>query len=313
MKTIRRQRLGGFLLLGAIALALILANSPLSAVYTGMADNETLRTVALGLFFLNVGLELRHEARDGILHKPRLAVVPVAAAVFGMILPGSLFALMNIGRDTIVAWPTVISFDVAFALAVLSIAGSWLPRPARAFVLSIAVIDDSLAIVVLAVFFATSFNPIALVSLAAVLIGLLVPGLHRLRPQLDPAVTLLALPLFGFLSAGVDFANLNLGFDSWLFASIALAILLGKPLGILGGTWLVTKVKIGQLDASITWHLLRRLAPIFAMCFTISVLMSQLTLGDRPGLHATANLAVISVAGLMAVASSIWLWIGRSK
>jgi Na+:H+ antiporter, NhaA family len=307
----KRQSIGGYLLLGAIAAALMLANSPLDGLYRGFADNSGLRTIALALFFLNVGLELRHEVRDGILRKPRLAVVPIFAAVTGMIVPAGIFLLFNIGRATSEGWPTVISFDVAFALAVLSIAGRWLPRQLRAFVLSIAVVDDSLAIVVLALVFAGSFNPTALVSLAALAVGLLVPGLHRLRPALDPAVNLVALPLFGFLSAGVAFGSIAGSLDGYLMISIAVAILVGKPLGILGGTFIATKSKLGSLDAAITWPLLRRVAPIFAMCFTVSILMSQLAFANDEALHASANLAVVIVACAMALVSSLYLWRGK--
>ncbi|MFM6962851.1 MAG: Na+/H+ antiporter NhaA [Micrococcales bacterium] len=313
MKSIRRQRIGGFMLLGAIALAVVFANSPLQKSYFAIADLEGLKTVALALFFLNVGLELRHEIKDGILQQPKLAIVPFAAAVTGMVLPATIFGLLNLGRATSVAWPTVISFDVAFALAVLSIAGGWLPRQARAFVLSVAVIDDTLAILVLALFFATSFNPIALVSLAALSVGLFAPGLYRIRPQLDPAVSLVALPLFGFMSAGVVLGQLGQGFDLWLFGSIAVAILIGKPAGILGGTWLVTKSRLGKLDDAITWPLLRRVAPLFAMCFTISLLMSELTLGDNAELHTSANAAIVLVATAMAIVSAVWLRVGSKK
>ena len=309
----KRQSIGGYLLLGAIAAALVLANSPLDGLYRGFAANSGLRTIALALFFLNVGLELRHEVRDGILRNPRLAAVPIFAAVTGMVTPAAIFLLFNIGRATSAGWPTVISFDVAFALAVLSIAGRWLPRQLRAFVLSIAVVDDSLAIVVLALVFAGSLNPTALVPLAALALGLLVPGLHRLGPALDPAVNLVALPAFGFLSAGVAFTGLAGGLDVYLMLSIAVAILIGKPLGILGGTFIATRAKFGSLDEAITWPLLRRVAPIFAMCFTVSILMSQLAFASDEALHASANLAVVAVACVMALASSLYLWRGKNR
>jgi NhaA family Na+:H+ antiporter len=306
----RRQSLGGFLLLGAIAAALLIANTPAAGLYRTLAENTGLRTVALALFFLNVGLELRHEVREGILRKPRLAIVPIVAAVTGMLTPALIFLSFNVGRSSSAGWPTVISFDVAFALAVLSIAGRWLPRQLRAFVLSIAVVDDSLAILVLALVFAGSFDPAALVSLAALAVGLLIPGLHRLRPALDPTVNLVALPVFGFLEAGVTLNGVSGGFDIYLIATIAVAILVGKPLGILGGTWIATKSKLGTLDEAITWKLLLRVAPIFAMCFTVSILMSELAFADSEQLHSSANLAIVAVAFAMAVVSSVVLWRG---
>lgn len=309
----KRQRIGGVLLLASVALALILANTPLASGYHAIADIEAFKEVALFLFFLNVGIEIRHEIRDGILSDARKAVVPFVAAVCGMVVPVAIFSLINLGRDEAAGWPIVMSFDVAFALAVLGIAGRWLSSQARAFVLTVAVIDDSLAILVLALVFASSFNPLALVSLAAIALGILVPGLHRLRPQLEPAVGYIALPVFGFLSAGVTLEKLTGGFNWWLAASIALAIVIGKPLGVNLGAWIAVQSKLGKLADGITFKLLRRISLVFALCFTIPLMMTELAFASNELFRATSILAIVSLVVVMTFVAVVSLERAKRK
>ncbi len=299
MNSMRRQRIGGVLLLASVALALLLANTPLADGYHALAGIEAFKEVALFLFFLNVGIEIRHEIRDGILSNARKAAVPFIAAVCGMLVPVAIFSLLNIGKDEAAGWPIVMSFDVAFALAVLGIAGRWLSSQARAFVLTVAVIDDSLAILVLALVFASSFNPLALTSLAAIAVGILVPGLHRLRPQLEPAVGYIALPVFGFLSAGVTFEKLTGGLNWWLAISIVLAIVIGKPLGVNLGAWLAVKSKLGKLAEGITFKLIRRISMVFALCFTIPLMMSELAFATNEQFRASSIIAIVSLVIVM--------------
>lgn len=307
MNSLRRQRIGGLLLLAGVVLAMFMANSPLSMIYTSITDVEALRIVALFLFFLNIGIELRHEVRGGILSSFSRSATPIIAAVFGMALPVVIFSFANLGRSSAAGWPIVMSTDVAFALAALGLAGSWLPAQARAFVLAVAVVDDSLAILVLAFVFTASFNPIALTSLAAVLIGLAVAGLHRIRPQLELAVNFVALPAFGFLSAGVALSKLAGNIDWWLFASIAGAIILGKPLGVFLGSKFAVATKLGSLDPVLNFKLLRKIVIIFSLCFTVPLMMTELSFANSPALKATATIAVICTVFAMMVTSVLQL------
>lgn len=311
MNTIRREKLAGLALFAAAALAVLIANSPLSDTYLAASQNEPIKATAIFLFFLTIGIELRHEVTSGMLSKPRQAVVPVLAAIGGMIAPVLIFSAFNQGHETARAWGVPISFDIAFALGALAIAGSWLPRQVRVFVMTVAVVDDSLAILILALFFTAEFHLLSLVSLAAVLIGLLVPGLAKLQKPLAPLVSFVALPVFAFLSAGVNLDQLKTGFNPLLFVSVIVAILIGKPLGILGTTYLVTKSKLGMLDSKISWKHLLNVASVFALCFTVSMLMSELSIGDDEGLHATANLAVLAATTSMLLLSIALLRIGE--
>jgi NhaA family Na+:H+ antiporter len=311
MNNIKRERNGGIALLAAAAFAVVIANSAASETYLVITRIEALKAAAIFLFFLSIGIELRQEVTHGILSKPRKAIVPVLAAVGGMALPALIFISLNQGLETSRAWGVPISFDIAFALGALAIAGSWLPRQVRVFVMTVAVVDDSLAILILALFFTAELHLLSLVSLTAVALGLLVPGLVKLQKPLSILVAYFALPLFAFLSAGVNLSQLGNDFNLPLFTSIVLAIVIGKPVGILGTTFLVTKSKLGMLDSHISWKHLINVATVFALCFTVSMLMSEISLVDTPALFATANLAVITTTTAMLLISLLLLRIGE--
>ncbi|RVW02291.1 Na+/H+ antiporter NhaA [Rhodococcus spongiicola] len=176
---LRDETVGGALLLGAAAIALIWANSPWSASYFTIGQFE-LGPAALHLnlsisswaeeglmaiFFFVAGLELAQEVTSGELHGRRRAAVPVAAAVGGMVVPAAVYAAVNlaaVGGD-LRGWAIPAPTDIAFALAVLAVIGSHLPAQLRAFLLALAVVDDFLAIVIIATFFseALSFGALA--------------------------------------------------------------------------------------------------------------------------------------------------------
>jgi NhaA family Na+:H+ antiporter len=166
MNTAKRQLIGGISLFVAAALALLIANSPLASAYQAFASIETLKGLAIFLFFLSVGIELRHEIISGSLRKPRQAVVPIFAAMGGMAVPVVIYSLINFGQPSAVGWGVPMSSDMAFALGVLAIAGRWLPKQIRTYVLTVAVVDDSLTILMIAIFFASSFHVLSLASLA---------------------------------------------------------------------------------------------------------------------------------------------------
>jgi Na+:H+ antiporter, NhaA family len=191
-EVLRSETVGGALLLAAAALALAWANSPWSAAYETLRDTRvgpaslhldlTLGTWAadglLALFFFVAGLELKREFVAGDLRDPRRAALPVAAAVGGMLVPALVFVAFNLGAGdgALGGWAIPSATDIAFALAVLAVISTHLPTALRTFLLTLAVVDDLLAIVVIAVFYTDDLSPmyllLALVPLA--LFGLLV-------------------------------------------------------------------------------------------------------------------------------------------
>ena len=166
---LRRETVGGALLLAAAALALIWANSPWGGAYEALRDirvgpaalglDLTLGTWAadglLAVFFFVAGLELKREFVAGDLREPARAALPVAAAVGGMAVPALLFVLVNLGRDdgALRGWAIPSATDIAFALAVLAVISTHLPAALRTFLLTLAVVDDLRAILVIAVFY----------------------------------------------------------------------------------------------------------------------------------------------------------------
>lgn len=172
---VTRETTGGVLLLGAAAIALVWANSPFYEIYRDLSDwvigpsalhlDLSLATWAadglLAIFFFVVGLELKHEIVAGSLRHPRSAAVPVLAAVGGMAVPAVIYVvLINALGDSgaMHGWATPTATDIAFALAVLAVFGRGLPRAVRTFLLTLAVVDDLLAIIIIAVFYTADLN-----------------------------------------------------------------------------------------------------------------------------------------------------------
>jgi NhaA family Na+:H+ antiporter len=189
---LRRETVGGVLLLTAAVAALIWANSPWSAAYAALRDTRvgpaalhldlTLGTWAadglLAIFFFVAGLELKREFVAGDLRDPRRAALPVAAAVGGMVVPALLYALLNLGSGdgALRGWAIPTATDIAFALAVLAVISTHLPSALRTFLLTLAVVDDLLAITIIAVFYTSSLAvaPLLMALLPLAAFGVLV-------------------------------------------------------------------------------------------------------------------------------------------
>ncbi|SNR48303.1 Na+/H+ antiporter NhaA [Blastococcus mobilis] len=186
---LRRETVGGALLLAGAAIALVWANSPWGEAYETLRDTRvgpaslhldlTLGTWAadglLAIFFFVAGLELKREFVAGDLREPHRAALPIAAAVGGMVVPALIFVLFNLGgpEGSLRGWAIPSATDIAFALAVLAVISTHLPSALRTFLLTLAVVDDLLAIVVIAIFYTESLS---LGSLALTLVPLAVFG-----------------------------------------------------------------------------------------------------------------------------------------
>ena len=171
-RILQRETAGGLIIVGAAVIAVILANSPLGDSYFGLRDTylslgagDFVWKISVGhltadgllaVFFFLVGLELKREFVSGELRDPRKAVVPVVAAIGGVIVPASLylFITQSLGvPEAARGWAIPIATDIAFALAVLALVGTWLPIALRTFLLTLAVVDDLIGITVIAVFY----------------------------------------------------------------------------------------------------------------------------------------------------------------
>jgi len=172
--TLRAETTGGLLLLAAAVVALAWANSPWQDAYHHLREVEVgpltveawASDGALTLFFFLAGVELKRELVVGTLSRLSEAVVPVVAALAGMVLPAIIYLVVNLVADNgrPQGWAVPTATDIAFALAVLAIVGSSLPSALRAFLLTLAVVDDFGAILVIAVFFSHGFHLFALLA-----------------------------------------------------------------------------------------------------------------------------------------------------
>jgi len=188
---LRKETVGGALLLVGTVIALIWANSAWSDSYFQLLDTEigpaalhldlTVEAWAgdglLAIFFFVAGLELKREFVAGDLRDPQRAVVPVAAAVGGMIVPAIVYFAIA-GSTAPKGWAIPTATDIAFALAVLAVISTHLPTALRTFLLTLAVVDDLLAITVIAIFYTDELHPQWLL-LALVPLGLFTALVQR--------------------------------------------------------------------------------------------------------------------------------------
>lgn len=233
--TVRREPVAGALLVGAAVLALAWANSPWSASYdrlsslrVGPASLQLDLSLAswasdglLAVFFFVAGLELTREVVAGDLRDPARALLPVGAAVGGMIVPAAIFVAINAGGPGLAGWAVPTATDIAFALAVLAIVAPHGPPSRRTFLLTLAVVDDLLAITIIAVAYTDELSILwlllALVPLTAFAV------LIRRRPGWWWLLVPLAVLTWGLVHA------------SGVHATVA-GVLLGAVVPVTGGT-----------------------------------------------------------------------------
>ncbi|SCG40866.1 Na+/H+ antiporter NhaA [Micromonospora coxensis] len=379
---LRRETVGGALLLVGALLALVWSNSPWSEGYQSLRDftigpaslhlDLSLATWAadglLAIFFFVAGLELKREFVAGDLRDPRRAAVPVAAAAGGVVVPALIYTAIAAGAGGGAAkgWAIPTATDIAFALAVLAVVGRFLPSALRTFLLTLAVVDDLLAIVIIAVFYTTDLSVLPLLGalVPLVIFGLLVqrrvrswwlllplaaatwvlvhesgvhatvagvllaftvpvirsegaggpdagPGLaehfeHRFRPVSAG----IAVPIFAFLSAGVTvggLAGLVTALTDRVALGIVVGLVLGKPIGILAATWLVSRFSRADLDEGLNWLDVLGLSLLGGIGFTVSLLIGELAFGLGSERDDQVKVAVLTGSLLSALLATVIL------
>ncbi|MCD4849767.1 Na+/H+ antiporter NhaA [Arthrobacter sp. AK01] len=297
LSILRTETVGGALLLAATVVALIWANSPAADGYFALRDvkigYEPLHLeLSLGhwasdgllaVFFFLAGLELKREFVAGELRKPARAVVPVAAAVGGVVVPALIFVLFNMGSpETLKGWAIPTATDIAFALAVLAVINTHLPAALRVFLLTLAVVDDLIAIGIIAFFYSTGLQPLML--LAALVPLALFTFLVQKRIRSWYLLVPLALATWGFVHA------------SGIHATVA-GVLLGFAVPVLASG------KKGEPSEGLAEHFEHRLRP-FSAGFAVPVFAffsAGVALGGLDGMGAALSdpVAVGIVAALV--------------
>ncbi|MEU6974525.1 MULTISPECIES: Na+/H+ antiporter NhaA [unclassified Streptomyces] len=372
---LRTETVGGVLLLLAAIAALIWANTPLKESYATIRDFH-IGPAALGLdlsiqhwaadgllaiFFFVAGIELKRELVAGELRDPKAAALPVIAAVCGMAVPALVYTLVNVtGDGSLDGWAVPTATDIAFALAVLAVIGTSLPSALRAFLLTLAVVDDLFAILIIAVFFTSDLNfaalggafaglvvfwlllrkrvrgwyvyvPLALViwglmynsgvhaTIAGVAMGLMLrctteegeehsPGEH-IEHLVRPISAGLAVPLFALFSAGVTVSGgaLRDVFTQPVTLGVVLGLVVGKALGIFGGTWLAARFTKASLNPDLAWPDVFAVASLAGIGFTVSLLIGELAFVDDPVLMEEVKASVLVGSLIAAVLASVLL------
>lgn len=316
----------------------------------------------LALFFFIVAVELRHELTRGELNTPARALAPAVAAVAGVAVPAAIY-LAIAGSELARGWPIPVATDIAFALGLIALVGRGLPAKLRVFLLALAVIDDLIAIVLIAVLFAKGFDlasmltavgavvffmgvgcirltarwtrrlrTLALVvlavaawaatyssgihaTIAGVALGLVLrPSLaERAAHALQPTVKAAVLPLFAFVSSLVVFPNNGLAGLGPVFFGIAVALPLGKIVGITFGGWLVGSfARRAGSTGGVHGANLVTVSAVAGIGFTVSLLMNQLAFADDPTLRDQGVLGVLAGSAVsIVIGGSLVGWRAR--
>ncbi|MEV5791082.1 Na+/H+ antiporter NhaA [Streptomyces sp. NPDC052192] len=377
---LRAETVGGVLLLIAAVAALIWANTlqdsyaSVSHFHFGPAALGLDLSVAhwaadglLAVFFFVAGIELKRELVAGDLRDPKAALLPVVAAVCGMAVPAVVYALTNVvGGGSLDGWAVPTATDIAFALAVLAVIGTSLPSALRAFLLTLAVVDDLFAILIIAVFFTDSINlpalggavvglgvfwlllrkgvrgwyiyvPLALViwglmynsgihaTIAGVAMGLMLrchplegedhsPGEH-IEHLVRPVSAGLAVPLFALFSAGVQISGGAIGdvFTRPETLGVVLGLIVGKAVGIFGGTWLTARFTRASLSDELEWADVAAVATLAGIGFTVSLLIGELAFVGNTSLTDETKAAVLIGSLIAAVLATALLKIRNAK
>ena len=389
---------GAAALLGAVLVALLWANidhhSYESAFATEFALRFAGREVSLSLhewinsglmtfFFFVVGLEARREFDLGEFRERRRIAVPFFAAVGAIVVPVLIYVLVNLGSPSVHAWGTAMSTDTALALGVLALVGRRLPTAVRIFVLTMSVVDDFVALLVIGVVYSESPRldalGIALGIFAVILIvralkvraglvyfllavacwfALLASGIDpivlglamgmiafaypapreylerasnlfrqfreqptpelarsarlgvaaaispndRLQELYHPWVSYLIVPIFALANAGVPLSGEALGrvFTSPIGLGILAGVVVGKPLGTVGFTWLLQKLARGRLVPPVGWAGIAGAGTVSVAAFTVSVLIARRALsGEELEVATIAILISLPLAGAL--------------
>jgi NhaA family Na+:H+ antiporter len=412
------EAVSGIALMFAAAVALIWANSPYAHAYHTLWDvplsiglgslvfsqslhfwiNDGLMTV----FFLVVGMEVRREIHEGALSERSQALLPVVAAAGGVIAPAAIFLSMNSDPVGSRGWAVPTATDIAFAVGVLALLGRSIPRNVRILLLALAIIDDVIAILIIAFFYSGGLEPGGfLISILGVLMvlglqrigvgsaypyvlpgavvwtGLLITGAHptlagvvlglltpvrslpmrehpvevlartarelrarfageshdaeamvgplrqlrvanreilppvvRVQTALHPWVAFGIMPVFALANAGVTVGGVDLsaGQAGLVMLGVAVALVAGKPLGIVALTWAAVRIGWCRLPSGVSWGGVWLIALLAGIGFTMSIFIAILAFPDRD-LLAAAKLGVLLgslVAALVGLGWGAW-------
>lgn len=308
LRFIKVERNAALLLVLAGLAGLILANLPATA--SRVHDLGALHQVSeylLCLFFFLVGLELKRELTEGTFKNRKALLVPLLAAIMGALVPAGIYYLVT-ASDSIArgGWAIPMATDITFALAVFSIFATTMPKGSRQFLMAFAIIDDILAIVVIALFLGAPIQTGALVTGSA-LLGMLIPTKYtkNLEDMIHPWVAYLVLPLFAFSALAVE---VNLTVVEVVSSVVGFAILLrviGKVVGITFGAWLGSLLvrKSGEKVLALADY--ARISVLGGIGFTVAFLVNDIVFKGHELEHSQALVASLLAAVLASLLAAV--------
>ncbi|MBP3426487.1 MAG: Na+/H+ antiporter NhaA [Rikenellaceae bacterium] len=404
---LRNPWASGVVLLFFVGVAMLLANLPATKhLYHQILNTEL--SIGIGklwnftiniekfindglmvVFFFVVGLEIKHEIKEGQLSTPRKAILPVVAALGGMLVPALIYTLFNRNSEYAIGWGIPTATDIAFAIAIMAMLGKRVPVSLKVFLTALAIADDLGAIVVIALFYGGTINwtYIAIIAammvmfrvfnrcgiyqvryylipaivmwfffydsgvhatIAGVAMAMLIPyephfskaqflklhkeyidefesyntsedrearighqyhALHGLRRTanysmgmaqrmehlLSPWVNFIIMPIFALANAGVEFSGLEAFniFSTSMGWGVFFGLLLGKPLGIFGASWLAIKTGLGEKPSGASWKMLFAVACLGGIGFTMSIFIDTLAFEGNAALIDKGKVAVL--------------------
>ena len=371
----RLEAAGGIVLMLAAALALAFANSSLADAYQAFRHltlgNQSLEWWVndglMAVFFLLVSLEIKREVVSGQLSSRSQLLLPVVCACAGVAVPALLYTALNHGDAAAMrGWAIPTATDIAFALGVLALLGSRVPLGMKLLLSTIAVTDDLIAILIIALFYSQGLQwPMlagaALVmlamfalnrcgvirlapylalsavlwvlvlksgvhaTLAGVVTGLMIPHvdkrnaiddaiehspLETLEHALHPWVAFVILPLFAFVNAGLALNGFQM--DDVLAPlplGIALGLVLGKPVGIVGAALLMRAMKLARFPDGMDLRAVLGLGLLCGIGFTMSLFIAGLAFVGQPLHYSESVLGVLGASVLVALLGCAWLWV----
>jgi len=406
------EAVSGIVLLAAAAMALAWANSPFAPGYHalwhapltfGVGDYIVSQTLhfwindaLMAVFFLVVGMEIRREIHEGALAGPAQAALPLAAALGGVAVPALIYLAINGQAPQRHGWAVPTATDIAFAVGVLALLGRSVPAGVRIFLLALAIIDDIVAVLIIAAFYSGGLDHAGLLAaavgilmvlglqrvgagsawayvlpgavlwtgllqagahptLAGVVLGLMTPvvparshahpldtvrraadflvragtsdtggtaeqarrlrwaqreliaPVTRVQTALHPWVAYVVLPLFALANAGVTLEGVDLDASSSqaVMLGVAVALVAGKPLGVLAASWLAVRLGGCRLPPGTTWGGIALAGLLAGIGFTMSIFIATLAFGDE-NLLGAAKLGVLMASSLAAAAGLGW-------
>tara|TARA_B110000503_G_scaffold42977_2_gene70342 strand:+ start:3279 stop:4628 length:1350 start_codon:yes stop_codon:yes gene_type:complete len=422
---IHRQTTSGVLLMICAVIALVIANSSLHDQYEHLLHTEIgislgsytfslsihhwINEGLMAAFFFIMGLELKRELMVGELSSPKQALLPIMAAIGGMVVPALFYLALNTSGPNATGWGIPMATDIAFAIGALSLMGNRVPKSLVTFLIALAIVDDLGAVAVIALFYTENLNLMALAYAAActlllmalnlggirrplpyagvgglLWIAMLTSGIHAtiagivvafmipIRPKFEPEVFVqrvkdtsvkmlesisdqadiiknnrfrslvtslgdgvrlvqapaqrlehslhlpvayLVIPVFALANAGipVDFSGFSQYFQNPITQGVLAGLVLGKPVGIAGLTWLTVKMGWANLPAGLNMNHILGVSLLGGIGFTMSIFIADLGFANSPQDLLMAKTGILLASALAGFAGFFWLMMHTRK